>query len=201
MSTNLKIDTRWFRERLADRKLSQRGMARELGLDASAVSLLLRGKRKASAEEISHIATLIGAPAQEVIRRMGVEVAEPARTVAIAGTISAAGEIATKGARGLGKAASPPDLLEGAIALQYRGAGEMDGWVFYYNTNSDVPREAVGRLCVVAVEGVAAKLMRILRHGYRSGKFNLEPWAGFSGELIENAVVKSASPVLWIRVG
>lgn len=30
------VDTKWFRDRLADQRLSQRGLARQLGLDPAA---------------------------------------------------------------------------------------------------------------------------------------------------------------------
>ncbi len=36
------IDTEWFRDRLASRKLSQRGLAKAMGVDPSAVSLMFR---------------------------------------------------------------------------------------------------------------------------------------------------------------
>lgn len=65
------IDTRWFQSRLADKRLSQRQLAKLMGLDPSAVSLMLRGKRKLSAAEAREIARLLGVEASEVLMRAG----------------------------------------------------------------------------------------------------------------------------------
>ena len=52
------MDTNWFRDRLADRGLSQRALARHMGLDAAAVSLMLRGRRVMKLTEAAEIARL-----------------------------------------------------------------------------------------------------------------------------------------------
>ena len=54
------MDTKWFRDRLADRGLSQRALARQMALDAAAVSLMLRGKREMKLTEAAEIARLLG---------------------------------------------------------------------------------------------------------------------------------------------
>lgn len=69
--TSQRIDTNWFRSRLADRRLSQRQLAKLLDLDPAAVSLMLRGKRKMSAAEASEIAVQLGVSVQEVLVRAG----------------------------------------------------------------------------------------------------------------------------------
>ena len=44
-STQTHPNHQWLKDRLSERKLSQRGLARSMGLDAAAVSLMLQGKR------------------------------------------------------------------------------------------------------------------------------------------------------------
>lgn len=61
------MDTNWFRDRLADRGLSQRALARIMGLDAAAVSLMLRGRRVMKLTEAAEIARLLGVPAEDVM--------------------------------------------------------------------------------------------------------------------------------------
>lgn len=60
------VDSMWFHERLAERGASLRDMARFMGLDPSAVSRMLSGERKMSAEEQDQIADYFGVPLQEV---------------------------------------------------------------------------------------------------------------------------------------
>ncbi len=60
------IDSGWFHERLAKRGASLRELARFMGLDPSAVSRMLSGGRKMSAEEQDQIADYFGVPVQEV---------------------------------------------------------------------------------------------------------------------------------------
>lgn len=63
------INSDWFYRQLDSKGRSLRDMARALGLDASAVSRMLRGERKMSAEEQDRIADYLGASLVEVAAR------------------------------------------------------------------------------------------------------------------------------------
>jgi transcriptional regulator with XRE-family HTH domain len=66
------IDSAWFYQRLQQEGRSLRDMARALGMDASAVSRMLRGERKMSADEQDGIAVYLGVSLGEVaMRRRG----------------------------------------------------------------------------------------------------------------------------------
>ncbi|WP_137154596.1 helix-turn-helix transcriptional regulator [Rhizobium sp. FKL33] len=66
------IDTAWFHRQLEARGSSVRGLARHLGLDASAVSRMLTGERKMSADEQDRIAEFLGVSLEEVaVHRRG----------------------------------------------------------------------------------------------------------------------------------
>lgn len=65
------VDVNWFKGRLLDRSISQRKLAKHLGLDPAAISLMINGRRKASAKEIAEIARLLGASSDEVLTRLG----------------------------------------------------------------------------------------------------------------------------------
>lgn len=60
------IDSSWFYEKLAERSRSLREMARFMDLDPSAVSRMLSGERKMSAEEQDQISAYFGVPLHEV---------------------------------------------------------------------------------------------------------------------------------------
>lgn len=66
------IDSDWFYGKLAEREASLRDMARFMKLDPSAVSRMLKGERKMSAEEQDQISDFLGVGLEEVaIRRRG----------------------------------------------------------------------------------------------------------------------------------
>jgi transcriptional regulator with XRE-family HTH domain len=71
MSTSRQVDTRWFHNKLQDKQMSQRGLAKLLDLDPAAVSLMLKGRRKMSAAEAAEIANLLGVSVDEVLTRSG----------------------------------------------------------------------------------------------------------------------------------
>ena len=55
MHNTMSIDTKWFRDKLQARQLSQRRLARQIGIDPAGVSLLLRGQRRMQlAEAAAH---------------------------------------------------------------------------------------------------------------------------------------------------
>lgn len=63
------IDTEWFYRQLELRSQSVRGLARFLSVDPSAVSRMLKGDRKMSAEEQDKIAAFLGLELEEVASR------------------------------------------------------------------------------------------------------------------------------------
>lgn len=63
------IDTEWFHRQLDRRNQSVRGLARFLNIDPSAVSRMLKGERKMSAEEQDKIAAFLGIELEEVASR------------------------------------------------------------------------------------------------------------------------------------
>lgn len=69
------IDSAWFYQQLDREGRSLRAMARVLDLDASAVSRMLRGERKMSAEEQDGIAAYLGVSLSEVAARRRGDVA------------------------------------------------------------------------------------------------------------------------------
>ncbi|CAB5144577.1 HTH_XRE domain containing protein [uncultured Caudovirales phage] len=71
MATPTKVDTRWFKNRIADRHMSQRKLAATVGMDPGALSLAFHGKRKLSADEVSELARILKVDAAEVLTRAG----------------------------------------------------------------------------------------------------------------------------------
>jgi transcriptional regulator with XRE-family HTH domain len=63
------IDSAWFNQKLIEKGVSASDLARFLGVDRSAVSRMLKGQRKMSAEEQDLIADYLGASLLEVAAR------------------------------------------------------------------------------------------------------------------------------------
>lgn len=63
------IDTAWFHKQLDERGESVRGLARFMELDASAVSRMLKGERKMSADEQDRISNFLGVNLEEIAAR------------------------------------------------------------------------------------------------------------------------------------
>ena len=63
------IDTAWFHQQLEQRGESVRGLARFIGIDPSAVSRMLKGERKMSAEEQDQIPNFLSVNLEEIAAR------------------------------------------------------------------------------------------------------------------------------------
>ncbi|MDH6269238.1 transcriptional regulator with XRE-family HTH domain [Rhizobium sp. SG_E_25_P2] len=63
------IDSEWFYRQLEANGQSIRSLGRAMGLDPSAVSRMLRGERKMSADEQDEIADYLGVPLSEIAAR------------------------------------------------------------------------------------------------------------------------------------
>lgn len=95
------IDSEWFYRQLGQEGRSLREMAKVLGLDPSAVSRMLRGERKMSAEEQDRIAEYLGLSLNEVASR---------RRGASAGFGERAQEALTMDLDGAGRQGSDDDM-------------------------------------------------------------------------------------------
>jgi transcriptional regulator with XRE-family HTH domain len=194
------IDSPWFVAKLAERKLSQRGLARFMGCDPASIHRLLQGKRPMRFDEASQLAGLLGVTVNDVISRAGIPVGAGA-LVPIVGHVDGAGVAEIDWGRSLGETPSPGDLPANAVAAAMRTAGTlmdpMDGWIlFFAPPEKGVPAEAVGRLCVARLAGDGLTMVRFVRRGYQPGRWNL---TALGGAVIEDAALDWAAPVLHIR--
>jgi len=65
------INGKWFRAKLVEKSRSQRQLAKHLGLDPAAITLMLRGDRRMQLDEAKSIAAFIGEPLIDVLRAAG----------------------------------------------------------------------------------------------------------------------------------
>ena len=197
-SNTMPMNTEWFRQRLADRKLSQRQLAKLMGLDPAAVSLTLRGQRKMTNEEAHFIASTIGVPVTEVLRQAGIEVLDDVRSVPVTGYIGDSSVVTLFPRRTADKVIGPADCPAGTYALQMRIPNNpKDGWMYFISPAEEDPRACVGQVCVIALDN-GEHILASLQRGYRSGTFNLIRCSNGTA-LRTDVTVAWASHILWIK--
>lgn len=196
------MDTRWFTGALAERQLSQRGLARLLGCDPSSVNRLVHGQRPLRLDEAEKLAPLLGVPTSEVIQRAGVELGEPSAgntTTHLVGHIDGAGEAHIDWRSRVAIVETLPELPRSAVAVQYRTAmtslDAIDGWTVYVEPPTGKVDHALGRLALVTLES-GMTIVGFLRRGYQPGTYNV---TNFVPPQLENVGVKWATPVLLLK--
>jgi plasmid maintenance system antidote protein VapI len=192
------MNTEWFRQVLAAKKLSQRGLAKLMDLDPAAVSLMLRGQRKMTNEEAHQVSLILGVKTTEVLRQAGIAVREDVRHVKVTGYIDGEAVVTLFPGRTHDKVVGPADCPEGTYALQMRFPNNTkDGWMYFVSPTEDDPRAHLGQVCVIALEN-GEHVVSTLQRGYRTGTFNLIRCS--TGQALRtDANVVWASRVLWIK--
>jgi transcriptional regulator with XRE-family HTH domain len=188
------VNTKWFQDRIRDADLSQRRLAKLLGLDSSALSLMFRGKRGMRIEEATQIAEILALPIDQVLAHAGVKVPRGPSSVAIVGVVDAADEVHAR--KGGGRADSHDGLPRDCVAVRCEDhASVMYMWTFYFSPASAVSSEAVGRFSVCRIAN-GPDLLAVPSRGYEVSTYNLRL---VNGTKRDNQKLISASPVLWIR--
>lgn len=186
-----KIDTKWFVDRLAEKRLSQRGLAKLLGLDSSAVSLMFRGKRDMKLAEAAQIAQLLGAPVDDVLTHAGVHEISRGMRASVTGLMMPSGEIECVTDRI--DVDAPPGLPAGSIAIQSRVGDHTDGWLYFLEMPTGIAPDAIGRFCFVKMRN-GVRTLAVVKRSYMPKMYALD------GILSSDAAdLKYAQPVLVIQ--
>lgn len=193
------INTDWFVTRLADRSLSQRQLAKLMGLDSAAVSLMFRGKRKMALDEAAQLAVLLQSTTAEVLEAAGVPVTGQGTRVKVIGYMHGDGSVGLEAEGTHDTVDAPPGLPSDAVAIQCRTARTeqdlVDGWLYYMSEKQLNPERAVGTFAMVAIKNNGLQMAHVKR-GYRKGTYNI---ADNGGRVMQNVEIAWASPVYWIK--
>lgn len=198
----LKPNYQWFKDRIRDCRISQRQLAKQMGIDPSGLNLRLRtGKPPLAPAEIEALARLLNVPASEVLRNAGVQDGQSPRTGKVPVVGWADGDLKVHKGRGKERAEAPPNAPAGLEAIRCQTAStradSYDGAVMYFVPTVGVPADAIGHLCVVTRPD-GSILLRVVRLGYSRGTYNLVDEVG--GHVEENAAIDSASRIVWRRM-
>ncbi|MBB6424979.1 helix-turn-helix domain-containing protein [Sphingopyxis sp. JAI128] len=71
------MDVRWFKDRKADRKVTDQNLADAMGIERSVVNKVVNGKVMLDAYKADKVAELLGATPEEVLYRAGVPISKP----------------------------------------------------------------------------------------------------------------------------
>lgn len=193
------VDPQFFVDAMARAGVSQRKLAKLIGLDHSALSLKLRGLREMKAHEAAEVARLLAVPLNDVLAAAGVRVPGDS-TVPLVGFVDGEGEVHLTMDERAERMAAPAELAGNAMAVQVHAATGplhmIDGWSYFFRQPAEVPRDIAGNYAVAKLVGGVA-LLRFVTRGYRPGTFNLI--SEFHMPPIENAKLEWAAPVLWIK--
>ena len=196
-SPTMPMNTEWFKQKLADRKLSQRKLAKLMGLDPAAVSLMLRDQRRMTSEEAHFIASTIGMPVTEVLRQAGIEVLDDVRHVPISAAVDHKGAVTLFPEKTHDRVHGPADCPTGTYAVQCRSPSAMqDGWLLFVSPAQQEPNDLLDRICLVTLK-TGVQVTAVLRRGYRTGAHNLLTWP--EREQRTDVDVAWASHILWIK--
>jgi hypothetical protein len=191
------MHTEWFRDRLKDKKISQRGLAKMLNIDPAAASLMLRDKRKMTSHEAHQIAQILGLPLNEIMRNAGIEVIDDVRRVPITSFMDENGNVSLMPARTHDTVIGPADCPIGTYAIQVRSPATIkDGWLVFVNPTQSAPSEHIDKLCSTATaEG--KQLVGVVRRGYRRDTHNVILWPSMVS--VADVTLAWSSTVLWIK--
>lgn len=192
-----KVNTKWFKDRLAQRDLSMRKLAKLMDLDPAAVSRMLRGQRDMTKLEANKISGLLTVPVTEVLRQAGVPVTEDSRALPLKARVDAAGMLHTIANKNPRRVNAPHDVPAAGLVVQIRAPDvPSDGWMFFAAAFDSRVEGFIDRLCIVELKKHGHAL-GVLKRGYDGERYNLVPFTG--AHPIENVDPVSAAPVLWIR--
>lgn len=191
------INKEFFTDRLRAIKLSQRQLAKKIGIDAAAMSYTFSGKRRMAMEEAKAIADVLMLPVTEVMRQAGIDVTDDVRKVPIAGFIGSGSVVSLlpKGTHDL--VVAPGDVPHGSFALQIRTSGSpYDGWLAFVSGQQQPPGELLDRYAILATSD-GQMLSAMIRRGYKQKLHNLMLLP--EGNVLENREVAWGARVLWIQ--
>ena len=195
------VNSDWFRAQLASRGSNQADLARFLGRDPSAVSLMLKGKRRFQMKDAEDIASYLQAPVEEVLKAAGIPLAEQkadAVRVKIVGTCN--GEmLVDMRPTAVAMIDGHRDLARDSVAIRMQTLGSaasyMDGWVLFFSPSNAIDPSMVNQMCVIELTTGDRRIGQLQR-GYQSYTYNV---VLLGGGTIQDIEIKSANPITWIK--
>lgn len=192
------VNRRFFEGLMADKRLSLRALAKQIGMSHSQLSLTFSGERRLQLDEAAKLAQALGVSLQAVAQACGAFNGShaPTRRCAVVGEVLGTGVVKMYTPDVIERVSAPEGLPGDVVAVQVRAADSplawADGWLLYFQQPRGIAPDAMSRFCLVeSTDG--ERLVATVRRGYREGSFNL---SGPNGAARTNVGLKSATPIL-----
>lgn len=192
------VNKRYFEGLMGGKDISLRGLAKEMGMSHSQLSLTFSGDRRMQLSEASQLSTFFNRPLHEIVENAGISISTlGGHRVSVIGALRGDGTIEMTPKGVVDRTSAPEGVPKDGVAVQARTAGSaldwIDGAVFFMPPLSGVDPAITGRFALVQIKEGPIVLATV-RRGYRENTVNLSgPYTK------ENAVIEAATPVLWTR--
>lgn len=192
------VDKTWFEQRLADRQISMRGLAKLMEVDPSTVSLMIRGLRGISSETAVKMARELNVTTNEIYKRAGLPIKDEAREINVTMYIDGEGVGHPIDEADVEKIPAPFDVPTSGFGLQLRSGGQNDGWIVIVDGRNHNPADCLGAMCLyVRKDGKTG--VGITRRGYKAGLYNITRSITPGAAEEVDIALESATPVVWIK--
>jgi len=194
---NPNIDRSWFQQRMDERKLTVRGIAKLLGTSPSTVSLMLRGVSKIPETFLPQLADLFGVDSVEILKRAGAPIVDQKRTVLVSHAMGEDREVRPLPETEQFSTAAPFDTRVSGFAVQIRLPGIYERWLVYGSGQKLEAAKAVNHLCIYRnTDG--NMYVSVIKAGFMPGTYDSVS-AFNDGTVVSDVQVEWAMPVTWIK--
>jgi len=194
----MKFNSEWFKKQLAANGISLRELARKMELDASSVSLMLRGHRKMTMQEAKELSGHLGHKMSEIMRNAGIENTDDAARLLITMYVDENGFVKNLPKLGGNKTSvfAPADIPKGASAFQIRATGAFcDAWIGFVLPVLELPETWVGRFGLCTLSSNEHVLGTVTR-GYMPRTYTLTP---VIGKTLTDQKITEVALVPWLK--
>lgn len=185
------LDLLWFRRAFADAGLSQNEVAAKIGLDRSAFSRTMLGKRRIQVEEMKRLASVLGVSQDEILRHAGGKSAKiPLIGRAVAEVVDGTRAPVAGAVDALTGVVQLLPVLPsgGTLALAIRGDDFLDGRHLLVSGDLSSPASAAKHMGVLQLDD-GRLLVGKFKPGFTKGRFDVGPVLGFGGRVDDVGIV------------
>lgn len=196
---NPNIDEQWFKDKLQEKQLTIRGIAKLMGVHPSTVSLMLRGLRQIQQDDAVKLSDLLSVPVVEIFRRAGAPIKDEQRKIKVLSYCDQEGEHHYIDPDVADSFVAPYDTPTNAYGLQIRTGRKHDGWMLIVAGNKVKPETCVGKFAVYCTEN-GNIYVGMIRRGYKEGTYNATNEMADGGHTTyQNLNLVWCQEVVWIK--
>lgn len=195
----------WIAERLKAVGLRRKDLAAVLGVDPSAITQMIAGRREVRVAEVPKMARALNLADPEIWSLLEATQGETAapQLLPVVGYVGAGAEVVPFDDHAMGdgidKIEAPPGASADAVAVLVRGSSMepvyREGDVIVYERRADDLAALLNRECVVALDDGRVYIKQLLR-GSAAGLWTLVSW---NAPPIADVRIVWAAPIAWIK--